>query len=89
MNHNAFNKDLDQRSLNIRENKINGIFVDGLTEFIVENLYACVNLIKKGEINRKKRNTTKNEMSSRSHTIFIISLDDNKINKNGTIKVYL
>ena len=30
-------------------------------------------LLRRGEINRKKRTTNKNEMSSRSHTIFIIN----------------
>jgi len=87
MNNNAFNKDLDQRHLNIREDKINGVYVEGLTDFIVENVYDCVGLLKKGESNRKKRQTTKNEMSSRSHTLLMLTFDDNKINKNGTIKV--
>jgi hypothetical protein len=87
MNNNAFNKDLDQRFLNIREDKISGVYVEGLTDFIVENVYDCVSILKKGESNRKKRQTTKNEMSSRSHTLLMLTFDDNKINKNGTIKV--
>ncbi len=81
------NRDLDQKNLNIRENKFDGIYVEGLTDYIVESVYDCVNILKRGENNRKKRNTSKNEMSSRSHTIFTITLDDNKINRKGTIKV--
>jgi hypothetical protein len=86
-NYNRFNKDLEQRSLNIRENKVSGIYVDGLTEYIVENVYDCTSILKKGETNRKKRLTKSNEMSSRSHTIFVLTFEWTKINKNGTLKV--
>jgi hypothetical protein len=75
------------KSLSIREDKVNGIFVEGLTEFIVENVYDCMNLLKRGEMNRKKRYTKKNEMSSRSHTVFNMVFENNKINKQGTLKV--
>jgi len=87
VNHNSLNRELDQKNLIIRENKFEGIYLEGLTEYIVDSIYDCVNLLKKGEINRKKRDTSKNEMSSRSHTIFTLTLDDNKINRRGTIKV--
>jgi hypothetical protein len=73
--------------LNIREDKINGIYVDGLSEYIVENVYECLNLLKKGEKNRKKRMTNKNEMSSRSHTVLMLLFEGDKLNKNGTLRV--
>jgi hypothetical protein len=81
------NTKLEGRSLNIREDKINGIYVEDLTEYIVENVYECLNLLKKGERNRKKRYTKKNEMSSRSHTVFMLLVEGDKVNKDGTIKV--
>jgi hypothetical protein len=86
MNNYNTNK-LDGKSLNIREDKINGIYVEGLSEYIVENVYDCLGLLKKGEKNRKKRHTKKNEMSSRSHTVFMLLVEGNVINKEGTLKV--
>lgn len=35
--------------LNIREDKSQGIFVEGLSEFVVENEYDCLTLLRKGE----------------------------------------
>lgn len=87
MNNNAYSNGLDQKSLNIREDKVDGIYVDGLSEYIVENVYETLNLLKKGEKNRKKRFTKKNEMSSRSHTVFLIKFEGGKVNKNGNLKV--
>jgi hypothetical protein len=92
-NFNTYMKDVhrpeifNQKSLNIRESKVNGIYVEGLTEYIVENVYDCINLLKRGEKNRKKRQTGKNEMSSRSHTIFMFMFEGATVNKNGTLKV--
>jgi len=78
---------LEGRSLNIREDKLNGIYVEDLTQYIVENVYECLNLLKKGEKNRKKRSTKKNEMSSRSHTVFMLRVEGDKITSDGKIKV--
>lgn len=75
--------------MNIREDKISGIYVEGLTEYIVENVFDCVNLLKKGEKLRKTGYTKKNEMSSRSHTIFVLLFESGKVHKNGTVKVEL
>ncbi len=88
LNKQDFTKQGKQRSLNIREDRINGIYVEGLSEYIVENVFDCVNLLKKGEKLRKTGHTRKNEMSSRSHTIFILLFESGKVNKNGTIKVF-
>ncbi len=86
MNNYNTNK-LDGKSLNIREDKISGIYVEGLSEYIIDNVYDCLALLKKGEKNRKKRHTNKNEMSSRSHTVFMLFVEGNVINKEGTLKV--
>ena len=87
MNNNQFQNKLQEKSLNIREDKLSGIYVDGLSEYIVESVYECLNLLKKGERNRKKRCTSKNEMSSRSHTVFMLMFASDKLNKNGTLRV--
>ena len=56
--------------LQIREDKVQGIYVEGLSEYIVQNEYDCLTLLKRGESNRTTRSTKMNHQSSRSHTIF-------------------
>ncbi len=73
--------------LNIRESKTDGIYVENLTEYITESLGDCLNLLKFGERFRKTRQTKKNNMSSRSHTIFKVTIQGESVNKNGCIKV--
>ena len=75
--------------MNIREDKISGIYVEGLTEYVCENVFDCINLLKRGEKFRKTNKTRKNEMSSRSHTIFIMIFESGKIHQNGTLKVII
>ena len=75
---------IQEKNLQIREDKTNGIFIEGLNEVIVENFYDCINLLKKGEKNRKLRATNKNEMSSRSHTIFTLLVENSE---KGDFKV--
>lgn len=80
-------KEGKEKRLNIREDKISGIYVEGLTEYVVENVFDCVSLLKKGEKLRKIGQTRKNEMSSRSHTIFTLLFESGKVFKNGVVKV--
>lgn len=58
------------KPLKVREDKYQGIYVEGLTEYVVENINDCMDLLKVGEANRVKRSTKMNLMSSRSHSIF-------------------
>lgn len=74
------------KHLEIREDKIYGVYVNGLTEYICQNLYDCMTLLRRGEKSRKKRQTKKNNMSSRSHTIFKILIESNKVICNGKLK---
>jgi hypothetical protein len=53
----------------------------------VEGVYDCMGLLKKGERMRKVALTRKNEMSSRSHTIFMISIAKDKVDSSGNLKV--
>ena len=76
-----------QTSLKIGEDKLNGIYVEDLTEFLVENVYDCLNLLKRGERTRKRRQTKKNDLSSRSHTIFQIIVEYDRVNDKGILKV--
>ena len=58
------------KSLSIHESKVEGIFVEGLTEFGVQKVEDCMELLLKGVKNRVIRQTSMNAKSSRSHSIF-------------------
>ena len=60
--------------------------MEGLSEHLTENLFDCLNLLKKGEKNRKRRQTKKNDFSSRSHTIFQIIIQNELVNEKGILK---
>ena len=60
----------NSKPLIIREDKFSGIFVEGLSEYVVTNAQDCFILLKRGERNRITRQTRSNIHSSRSHTIF-------------------
>ena len=74
------------KSLAIRENKLYGIFVEGLAEYIVENENDCFLLLAKGDANRVVRQTRLNHHSSRSHTIFQLLIETDVANKRGVLK---
>ena len=74
------------KNLKIRENKIYGIFVEGLAEFVTENEQDCFLLLSKGDKNRAVRQTRFNHHSSRSHTIFQMLIESDKVNKRGVLK---
>jgi Kinesin motor domain len=67
--------DLHPVSLSVRQSKIEGIFVEGLTEYSVKTAGDCMALIRRGEKNRKVRKTSMNTKSSRSHTIFQLAIE--------------
>lgn len=73
---------IKQKALQIREDKDKGIYIDGLTQNKVENFFDCMNYLKMGENLRKKRQTNKNELSSRSHTLFMLDLFSKNKNEN-------
>ena len=78
---------INQKSLEILENKKLGIFIQGLSQIVINSLEDCINILIKGEENRKKRQTNKNELSSRSHILFIVNLQSKNPDEKGYIKV--
>lgn len=58
------------KPLTIREESLAGIYVEGLTEYVVMSPRDCFALLKRGERNRITRATKANMDSSRSHSIF-------------------
>ena len=77
---------MQKHPLTIREDKTQGIYVEGLTEYIVENENDCIHLLRRGEKNRSTRSTKMNINSSRSHTIFQFLVESEKIDNKGMIK---
>ncbi|CAD8103063.1 unnamed protein product [Paramecium sonneborni] len=71
--------------LNLHQSKLDGIYVENLTEYAVNNYHDCLTLMKRGEKNRIIRQTTMNLKSSRSHTIFQLIIETNKVDKNGVL----
>ena len=78
---------IKQKSLQILEDKKLGIFIQGLSQNVVNSFEDCIKILIKGEENRKKRQTNKNELSSRSHVIFIVNLQSKNQDEKGYIKV--
>ena len=80
-------KPIKQKPLKIKYDRKNGVTIDGVNEVRTPTFYDIFEILRQGEINRKIRQTHKNEMSSRSHTIFIINLQDIKNKVCSKIKL--
>lgn len=74
------------KPLRIRERADIGVFVENLAEFVVESAENCFNLLIRGDKNRVVRQTKLNYHSSRSHTIFQLSVESDKANKRGNLR---
>lgn len=68
----------DMSSLQIREDKKKGVFVEGLSEWVVRTPIDIYNLMKDGMRNRATAATKMNDVSSRSHAVFIIIVEQMK-----------
>lgn len=62
----------DRNNLTIREDKRRGVFVDGLSEWVVRSPAEIYGLMQRGGAVRATGETKMNEMSSRSHAVFIV-----------------
>ena len=87
INNNRSEKIIDQENLKIRDDKKLGPVVDGALELEANNFYDVFQMLRTGELNRKKRQTNKNEMSSRSHSIFMIYYNNKEEKKKAKISL--
>eukprot|EP00466_Bigelowiella_natans_P014886 jgi/Bigna1/57036/fgenesh1_pm.2_\ len=69
----------ERTHLPIRENKTKGVFVEGLSEWVVRSPKEVYTLIQKGSAIRATGSTRMNINSSRSHALFIIIIEQNEI----------
>ena len=80
----------ERKNLNIREDKKRGIYIDNLSEWVVRSSSDIYTLLEKGTENRATSSTGMNEISSRSHAIFIITVEQMtsvKENDNYSTKI--
>lgn len=59
------------------------MIIDGLREYSVNSYFDCLQLLRLGEKNRCVKSTFMNALSSRSHTIFYLTLESKKKDTNG------
>ena len=80
----------DSENLELREDPIKGLFINGITEKETDSHEDILSLLKKGNKNRTTEETDANETSSRSHAILQILVSyketQNKDNLNNNIK---
>ena len=69
------NSDEIHKQLQVREDKVLGIHVEGLQEFQIQSKYDALHLMQQGEANRSTRATVMNQNSSRSHSIFQLKFE--------------
>jgi kinesin family protein 5 len=83
--------DPSKANLSVHEDKTRGIYVEGLTEMCIANEGEVYNLMKEGNANRAVGVTNMNAQSSRSHSIFIMSVTMNDLENFSckTGKLYL
>ena len=71
--------DTSRNNLNVREDKAKGVYVEGLSEHYVGNELEVLELMKVGSENRAIAATQMNQHSSRSHSIFIMTIHQNNV----------
>ena len=74
-------------SLKLKSDKKQGLIIEGANEVNVPSYSDIFDILETGESNRKIRQTNKNYMSSRSHTIFMINIFDKNSQSISKIKL--
>ena len=64
----------DKQNLQIREDKKRGVFVEGLSEYDVSSCEEIFEILQKGSQMRVTGSTKVNDLSSRSHAIFVMNI---------------
>lgn len=59
----------------MREDKKKGVFVEGLSEWAVRSPVEMYSLMQRGAMSRTTATTKMNDLSSRSHAVFIIIVE--------------
>eukprot|EP00499_Haloplacidia_sp_CaronLabIsolate_P015076 CAMPEP_0196775410 /NCGR_PEP_ID=MMETSP1104-20130614/4010_1 /TAXON_ID=33652 /ORGANISM="Cafeteria sp., Strain Caron Lab Isolate" /LENGTH=612 /DNA_ID=CAMNT_0042145575 /DNA_START=68 /DNA_END=1902 /DNA_ORIENTATION=- len=76
----------ERSNLAIREDKKKGVFVEGLSEWVVRSPQEIYGLMERGGAMRATGSTKMNELSSRSHAVFVIIAEQSEttyVDENG------
>ena len=73
----------ERQNLQIRERK-KGVYVEDLSEWAVRSPTEIYTLMKKGASSRATASTNMNDVSSRSHAVFIITIEQMKQSLQGS-----
>jgi kinesin family protein 5 len=73
-----------KNNLTIREDKIKGIYIAGVTEEYVTSVEELLNIMSLGAVNRATAATGMNEGSSRSHSVFTITVQQKDVITSAT-----
>ncbi|GMH45965.1 hypothetical protein BSKO_13929 [Bryopsis sp. KO-2023] len=78
-----------KNKLHLKESKDNGVYVKGLNAFVVKSVPEIMNVLEVGKKNRSVGATAMNQDSSRSHSIFTITIEtvEQGAGKDGHIRV--
>ena len=66
---------VERTSLQIREDRKKGVFVEGLSEWAVRSPNEIYSLMQRGALSRATASTKMNDLSSRSHAVFLIIVE--------------
>ena len=73
-----------KKGLKLRENKTQGVYVQGLSEHFVSSDFEIFEILRQGTSNKHVTSTKMNSRSSRSHTIFTLGVNvRNTIDSSG------
>jgi Cdc6-like AAA superfamily ATPase len=73
----------EKTSLQIREDKKRGVFVEGLSEWAVRSPSDIYTLLQRGASSRATASTKMNDVSSRSHAVFVVTVEQMTIVDDG------
>lgn len=73
----------EKTSLQIREDKKRGVFVEGLSEWAVRSPSDIYTLLERGASSRATASTKMNDVSSRSHAVFVVTVEQMTIVDDG------
>jgi kinesin family protein 3/17 len=67
--------------------KDTGVYVKDLSTFVVKSPDDMMKIFQEGNLNRHVGKTNMNEHSSRSHSVFTITIESSEVNELGEVKV--
>ena len=70
-------------NLGVREDKKRGVYVDGLSEWVVRSPAEIYDLMRRGQAARVTAATRANEASSRSHAIFMLVVEHSSLSASA------